>query len=369
MSQFDAVVNRLPAPTWNRLRLNEVQISVPEEGTAGSIKIETPDNIVLEHSAEAMQRFASVPTGSGEDVDRILAAPASAAQVNVFTSSCPVEQPVKLFFNLRTPQERHFVGIEAKENAVITVLMEYGEAVPSLRDAEQNRETASEKAAEESTAVIQTKIIAAEGSLVRLVQIHRGEDNETILSDTGSTVADGARVEIVHVILTGRNNLIGSRTELLGDNSSLKTDIGYRVEQDHIVDMNYIANHYGRHTLCDIDCLGVLHDTATKVFRGTIDFKKGSKASLGNEKEDVLLMDDGVVNKTIPLILCAEEDVEGNHGATIGQLDQDAMFYLESRGMTKEAAMELLERGRLASIIRRIPDEQTVNGLLELIGE
>ena len=49
------------------------------------------------------------------------------------------------------------------------------------------------------------------------------------------------------------------------------------------------------------------------VFRGTIDFKFGAAGAEGEEKEDVLLLGDDVINQTIPLILCAEEDVQGNH--------------------------------------------------------
>ena len=43
----------------------------------------------------------------------------------------------------------------------------------------------------------------------------------------------------------------------------------------------------------------------------------------------MLLLSNDVVNQTIPLILCAEEDVEGNHGATIGKLDDELLFYLD----------------------------------------
>ena len=71
----------------------------------------------------------------------------------------------------------------------------------------------------------------------------------------------------------------------------------------------------------------------SKLFRGSIDFVKGCAGSVGNEKEDVLLLGDDVVNQTIPLILCAEEDVEGNHGASIGELDEKTLFYLMSRGI------------------------------------
>ena len=47
------------------------------------------------------------------------------------------------------------------------------------------------------------------------------------------------------------------------------------------------------------------------------------------------MLGDGVINKTVPLILCAEENVVGNHGATIGELDDETLFYFESRGIGK----------------------------------
>ena len=99
---------------------------------------------------------------------------------------------------------------------------------------------------------------------------------------------------------------------------------------------------------------GVLSDEAFKLFRGTIDFKKGCPGSVGNEKEDVLLLGDDVVNQTIPLILCEEEDVEGNHGASIGELDEKTLFYLMSRGFTKEAAQQMIARARLDAVANQI---------------
>ena len=70
--------------------------------------------------------------------------------------------------------------------------------------------------------------------------------------------------------------------------------------------------------------------------QATIDFQQGCADSTGDEKETVLMLGDDAVNKTVPLILCAEENVVGNHGATIGQLDADTLFYFESRGIARE---------------------------------
>ena len=104
---------------------------------------------------------------------------------------------------------------------------------------------------------------------------------------------------------------------------------------------------------------GVLREQGRKLFRGPIDFRKGAAGAVGNEKEDVLLLDDTVVNQTIPLILCEEEDVEGNHGATIGKLDEELLFYLESRGIPKTEVYEMMGKARINAIISRIEDERT----------
>ena len=69
-----------------------------------------------------------------------------------------------------------------------------------------------------------------------------------------------------------------------------------------------------------------------------------------------MLLGDGVVNQTIPLILCGEEDVEGNHGATIGRLDEKMLFYLASRGKPEEAARSLLASARIEAVVALLPE-------------
>ena len=68
---------------------------------------------------------------------------------------------------------------------------------------------------------------------------------------------------------------------------------------------NSLVNTFfiNKKTECAINAAGALRDTAFKLFRGTIDFIKGSAGSVGNEKEEVLLIDEKCVNQTIPIIL------------------------------------------------------------------
>ena len=62
-------------------------------------------------------------------------------------------------------------------------------------------------------------------------------------------------------------------------------------------------------------------------------------------------------NKTVPVILCAEENVEGSHGATIGELDADTLFYFASRGIDRAAAEAILARAAVERLARMAEDE------------
>jgi Fe-S cluster assembly scaffold protein SufB len=136
--------------------------------------------------------------------------------------------------------------------------------------------------------------------------------------------------------------------------------MGYLCRDDHELDINYVSDHRGKKTEALMQFKGVLMDNASKTFRGTIDFKNGSSGSVGDEQEDALLLSEDVINKTMPVILCQEEDVDGRHGATIGQLGEDILFYMQSRGIDEEEAKRIMIKARLESVARMIPDEEIV---------
>ncbi|MCR5153725.1 MAG: SufD family Fe-S cluster assembly protein, partial [Lachnospiraceae bacterium] len=122
------------------------------------------------------------------------------------------------------------------------------------------------------------------------------------------------------------------------------------------LDMNYVANHYGKYSKSEIDVAGALKDSAFKILRDTIDFKTGCSGAVGHENDKVFLLGEEVINQSIPLILCAEEDVEGAHGAAIGSLDEEMLFYLASRGIPKEEAEKLVIYANFNKLLRHIPD-------------
>lgn len=210
--------------------------------------------------------------------------------------------------------------------------------------------------------------LAADASVTLYVVQQSGENATCSFSLTG-TCGDGALIQLMQ-IQTGKGTIYSNGiVELSGKKSDFLAQVGYMAVENAHFDMNYIVKHYGVNTKSKITLKGVLSQTAFKLFRGTIDFKKGCAGSKGGEMEDVLLLGDEVTNQTIPLILCGEEDVEGNHGATIGRLDDNTLFYLGSRGFTEQEASEMIAVERMKAYCKMLPLPELQDRVLQYVTE
>ena len=213
--------------------------------------------------------------------------------------------------------------------------------------------------------VTDVQVSAADGANVKLVQVF--DVNGKAFSNVTANVGAGAAFELVQLYLGG-DIVSGITAGLNGRKARFTADLGYLLDERDKLDINLLANHSGRKTISEINARGVLNGASEKTFKGTIDFKNGAVGAKGSEKEEVLLLSDEAVNKTVPLILCAEEDVEGSHGASIGRLDEKQVFYMQSRGIDEEKIYELAANAKIRQILDKIDDEETVRRIKARIG-
>ena len=125
--------------------------------------------------------------------------------------------------------------------------------------------------------------------------------------------------------------------------------------KDNIIDNNYYLTNKCPNTTNIIRAEGSLDDNSHKTFRGIIDFIKGSSGSVGDEKENCILLSDDAISRSLPELLCGEEDVVGVHGVSTGKVSQSKLFYLMSRGFDEVAAKKLIIFANFSSIISKIP--------------
>lgn len=207
-----------------------------------------------------------------------------------------------------------------------------------------------------SNSAVKLSFDIGKNASVKLIQLLN--PTEKLRHETFANCSKGGKFQIM-TIMTGDGDIYSdNRTELEGDSSSINAEVAYLGKNSQTIDYNIAVNHWGKDTHSEINAAGALMDSAKKVFRGTIDFKTGSSDSKGSENETVIMLGDDVVNKTVPLILCSEENVEGSHGATIGELDDDTLFYFESRGIGREEAERIMAYAALKRLIRLSGDKE-----------
>ena len=235
----------------------------------------------------------------------------------------------------------HEQVIRAEENAEITVIMDY---------------TSAQNAGGFSS--IKTKLVARPYSKIHLVKVQLLGSNYVQIDDTTGECDDSAKIEVTQIELGGSKVYAQVKNELKGYESKFKSDTAYITEKGQILDMNYVVNHHGAKSDTKMIVKGVVGEAALKVYRGTIDFKRGCTDATGDEQEETLLMSRSAVNKSIPMILCDEENVAGTHGSTLGRLGADELFYMQSRGISEEEARTMMKKAKILSVAGLIPDEE-----------
>ena len=182
-----------------------------------------------------------------------------------------------------------------------------------------------------------------------------------------NNLEENSKVTFTIVDFGGKNSITNYYSNLLGDNSNNKLNTIYLGKDNQLFDLNYIGELRGKKSNIDIDVQGALKDNAKKHFKGTIDFKKGCKKATGNENEACMLLSDTAKSIALPMLLCSEEEVEGNHSSSAGKVGEKELFYIMSRGFELKEAIKLMVRARFNQILEKIENKELKEEILQEI--
>lgn len=183
---------------------------------------------------------------------------------------------------------------------------------------------------------INLRIIAEANARVNVKQMQTLDDTWTYIECFETKVANDAKITVDQTYLGGKVSYIGNGHALQGFRSAVDIDTAYLATGSSTLDFNYLIRQFGKQSNSKLIANGVLAGQSTKNLRGTIDLIHGAKGAKGHELETVLLTNQGVHNRSLPIILCDEDDVQGDHGATIGHVPADHRYYMGSRGLSDE---------------------------------
>lgn len=347
-------INALPTHTWNWLKLNDTKIAMPETSVSKTenYKIENiPDGVSFQKKSLRDFSFAKkYETALGESANVFF------TNENCFSLTAGEEtktkNPIFIFFSLSEKNSASVQLIHAKENAHISVVFVF--------ESEQNSRAAQ---------FIKTICCAEKNARISIFKVNLSGNECTLFDDTISAPNEHAIIDVKHITLGGKNTYIASSAALDFFASRFTSTLSYLCAEKQTLDMNFIVRHRGKKTSCDMNVLGTLKDNAKKIYRGSIDFKNGASGSVGKEMEETLLLSPLAINKSIPLILCDEEDVSGEHGATIGKLHDEILFYLASRGIEKKVAEILIARAKILQCAEELQSDAIVKKINARIDE
>ena len=211
------------------------------------------------------------------------------------------------------------------------------------------------------------KVIAnkeAKANIIILNMLNNKSNNFVAIENV---LEENADVKYTIIDFGGKNTVTNFYSYLKGDNSKNTLNTVYLGSGEQTIDLNYIMECYGKNTIAKMDVKGAIKDKCKKHFKGTIDFKKGAKKAIGDEKEYCIILSETAKSISLPMLLCTEEDVEGSHSTACGKIDKKNLFYLMTRGLTKQEAQKLIIRAGFNEIIETIKNEEIKTEILEKI--
>ena len=141
----------------------------------------------------------------------------------------------------------------------------------------------------------------------------------------------------------------------------------YFASNEEHIDHHTTIEHMKNNCTSNEHYKGILGGKAVGVFNGRIHVHPDAqKTDAIQNNQNLLLTDDAIIH-TKPELEIYADDVKCTHGATVGQLDEKAMFYLRARGLNRENARRLLMRAYVGEIIEKINNEKIRNEMMEIV--
>ena len=356
MRELATTIDRMPVSTWRRPPVNVARLALrgPDDGPrTGEGDLRAPEGIIARQSLDGFafrEDIAGmfVPADVGAFIDEN----SNRRHLIRIPRGYAAEKPILLGLRLgaQTPALVDDVAIEAEEGSSAVVILWY--------------------TSEGGTPVHhcgRARVIAHRGARLKLVKVQMLDADATHTDAVEGLVQESAQLDVIIAELGAARPLSSCNLILEGEGAGAELDVIYLGDGDRSLDISCRVEHRARKTTSEICGKGILLDRSKKVFRDTLDFMSGTPGSRGREEESVLLLSAEARNISVPLLLCGEDDVQGEHAATSGRLDDRVLFYLMSRGISELEAKKLLAQAALSSIVAKIPEAFVRDGILDMV--
>lgn len=344
-------INETPARTSRNFNINNIKlenIEIPENITTFENVTITGENPIIENNTSNI----NLVYGLGKVLISQVKTQSNQKLKLTIDSKVNKETQIEFQFDDENLALLEDIEIVAKEDTNSTIIIKY------LSD---------DKVQAYHNGIL--RVNAKENSNINIIIVNLMNSNSNNFMSIENSLEDNSKINYCIVDFGGKNSITNYYSNIIGANSDNKLNTIYLGKENQLFDLNYIGELRGEKSNIDIEVQGALKDSAKKHFKGTIDFKKGCKKATGNENEACMLLSDKAKSLALPMLLCSEEDVEGNHSSSAGKIGEKELFYIMSRGFELKEAMKLMVRAKFNKILENIENKGLKEEILQEIDE
>ncbi|MFE4570017.1 Fe-S cluster assembly protein SufD [Paenibacillus chitinolyticus] len=200
-----------------------------------------------------------------------------------------------------------------------------------------------------------TEVFVKPGANVHFASVHNLTEGVTDLTYRRAVVENDGSVNWIVGEMNQGNSMSDITSILKGNGSYSDAKVICVGTNDQKLNLTTRAIHFGLSSNSDMITRAVMRDQATAIINGITKIEKGATGANGQQTERVLMLSPKARGDANPILLIDEDDVKAGHAASVGQVNQDQVYYMMSRGISREEATRLLIYGFLAPVVSEIP--------------
>lgn len=264
-----------------------------------------------------------------------------------------VEQPLQVVFLNDNPDASLFnhVLVVADNNSAVTYVETYVSTVEQAK----------------GQANLIEEVIALDNAQVTFGAVDVLAKGFTTYVNRRGNVKRDAKLDWALGLMNDSDTISESITHLVGDGSTANTRTVVVGRGDQKQNFTTEIRHWGKNSEGFILKHGVMKDAAQTIFNGIGKIEHGATKSNAEQESRVLMLSENARGDANPILLIDEDDVMAGHAASVGRVDPIQLYYLMSRGISKQEAERLVIHGFLAPVVTNIPIESVKKQLTKVI--
>jgi Fe-S cluster assembly protein SufD len=200
-----------------------------------------------------------------------------------------------------------------------------------------------------------TELVAEDGAALAYVSLQTLPDEDWSIARLAGRGASGTHLRTFTVGLGGAYERVRADVSVDGKDAHSEILSTYLGDGTQVHDIRTLQDHVAPRTTSELLCQGAVAGLSRSVYSGLIRVHRGAVRSDARQTNHNLVLSEGAHADSVPNLDILENDVRCSHASTVGPVDEDQRYYIESRGVPPEAAEGLIVRGFFDAIVDRSP--------------